>query len=360
MEQTISIKDRDSLIISLHDLEYHALKRINLHIKCNEIYCIIGKNDSGKSELLRYINNINKPHYGRIIIEQQNLNSLLDKDLNQLRRQMALINKNPQLISSKNIFHNVALPLYLSKDHKNHSKKDVNKIVESILNFLGISDQFFAYPNQLNLFQKQVVSIARALVMQPKILLCDDITYYLDIKSTNQISNLLKAINKEFGTTILVASNDIEIIKNLSHRIGVMDNGTIIEESSPYEIFASPKTEFSKELVRATTRQEMPWIYRRKIRFQNTKNQNPIIRISFTTIVSAEHFLGQLIECFQFKISIIQAYQEHIQHKPINVILAEIEGCVLEDFQEHFLEAMEFLRKHELNIEILGYVANSG
>ena len=353
MEQTATLNE--PLMISLQDLEYCNLKRVNLNVKSSEIYCIVGKNDSGKSELLRCINRTYKPHYGKIVIDQQNLNSLLDQDLIKLRRKMALITKNPQLISSKNVFHNVALPLEL---HQTPSKKDISKIVESILHFVGIADQFFAYPNQLNMLQKQITAIARALVLQPKALLCDDITYYLDVKATNQIVNLLSAINKEFGVTIITVSNDIEIIKNLSHRVGVMDNGTIIEESSAYEIFANPKTEFSKELVRAATRQEMPWVYKRKLRFQATQNQHPIVRISYVTMLATEHLLGHLIEWFQFKISIIQAYQEHIQHKPINVILAEIEGSTSEDFQEHFVEAIEFLKKHELNVEILGYVAN--
>lgn len=357
MEQTTTIKE--PCIISLHDLEYSALKRVNLHIQTNEIYCLIGKHDCGKSELLRCINHVNKPQYGKIIIDQQNLHSLLDKDLNKLRIKVALVTKNPQLISNKNIFHNVALPLELHKSHLNHSKKDIVKVVESILNFSGIADQFFAYPNQLNMLQKQIVSIARSLVSKPKVLLCDDITYCLDIKGTHQIVNLLKSINKEFGTTILIAGNDIEIIKNLSHRVGVMDSGSIVEESSAYEIFSDPKTEFSKELVRATTRQEMPWVYRRKLRFQITQHQHPIVRISYTTLLAIEHLLGHIIECFQFKISIIQAYQEHIQHKPINVIVAEIEGIILDEFQDHFIEAIDFLKKHELNVEILGYVANS-
>jgi D-methionine transport system ATP-binding protein len=353
MEQTTTLNE--SLMVSLQDLEYCNLKHVNLHVKSREIYCIVGKNDSGKNELLRCINRIYKPNYGKIVIDQQNLNSLLDKDLIKLRRKMALITKNPQLISSKNVFHNVALPLEL---HQTPSKRDIAKIVESILHFTGIADQFFSYPNQLNMLQKQITAIARALVLQPKALLCDDITYYLDVKSTNQIVNLLNAINKEFGVTIIMVSNDIEIIKNLSHRVGVMENGNIIEESSAYEIFANPKTEFAKELVRAATRQEMPWVYRRKLRFQATQNQHPIVRISFVTVLATEHLLGHLIEWFQFKISIIQAYQEHIQHKPINVILAEIEGSAPEDFQEHLVEAIEFLKKNELHVEILGYVAN--
>lgn len=355
MEQTATLTE--SFMVALQDLEYDVLKRINLHIKPKEIYSIVGKNNSGKNELLRCINCTLKPHYGKIIIEQQNLNSLLDKDLKKLRRQMVLITKNPQLISSKNVFHNVALPLEL---HESPSKRDISKIVESVLNFTGIADLFFSYPNQLNILQKQITAIARALVIKPKILLCDDITYYLDVKATHQVINLLNAINKEFGTTIIIASNDIEIVKNLSHRVGIIDNGRIVEEASAYEIFASPKTEFSKELVRAITRQEMPLVYRRKLRFQITQDQHPIIRISFTALLVIEQLLSHLIEGFQFKISIIQAYQEHIQHKPINVILAEIESSNSSDnFQEHFTEAIEFLTKHELNIEILGYVANS-
>lgn len=341
-------------MIALQDIEHKVLKCVNLHVKTGEIYSIIGKQDSGKSELLRCINRTIEPKHGRITIDNQNLNSLLDKDLNNLRRKMALLTKTPQLIGNKNIFHNISLPLELQN---NISKNDITKIVEPILHFVGIADKFFHFPNQLNMLQKQLVSIARALVTHPKALLCDDITYHLDIKSTHQIVNLLNSINKEFGVTIVIISNDIEVIKALSHKVGVMDKGTIIEESSAYEIFARPKTEFAKELVKAATRHEMPWVYRRKIRFQSTQNGHPIVRISFTTALATEHLLGHLIENYQFKISIIQAYQEHVQLKPINVILAEIEGTS-EDFQKNFDEAILFLKNHELHVEVLGYVAN--
>lgn len=344
------------LIIAMQDIEHDVLKNVNLNVKAGEIYSIIGKSDSGKSELLRCINRIHQPKYGKITIDNQNLNCLLDKDINNLRRKMALITKIPQLIGSKNVFQNVALPLELQN---NISKNDINKIVEPILHLVGIVDKFFNFPSQLNIMQKQLVSIARALVTKPKALLCDDITYHLDVKSTHQIVNLLNSINKELGTTILIVSNDIEVIKSLSHKVAVMDKGSITEESSAYEIFARPKTEFAKELVKAASRHEMPWVYRRKIRFQATQNQHPIVRISFTTALATEHLLGQLIQDYQFKISIIQAYQEYVQHQPINVILAEIEGTSEENFEEIFNEAILFLKSHELHVEVLGYVANS-
>lgn len=345
-----------SLVLSLQDLEYELLKNVNLKIKPGEIYSIIGKSDSGKNELLRCINRINQPTYGKITFDHQNLNSLLEeKDFNHLRRKIALITKNPQFIATKNILHNVAIPLILEDQL---TQQDLNKVVESTLHFVGIPDKLFNFPNQLNLLQKQLVNIARALVTKPKILLFEDITYHLDIKATHQIVTLLSAINKEFGTTIIIVSNDIEIIKTLSHRVGVMEKGTIIEESSAFEIFARPKTEFAKELVKSASRHEMPWVYRKKIRFQSTQNQHPMIRISFTNSLATEHLLAHLIQAYQFKINIIQAYQEHIQKQPINVILAEIEGLEDEDFQRFFAEAILFLQSHELHVEVLGYVAN--
>jgi len=106
MGQTTTTAASESLMISLQDLDFSVLKHLSLQVKAGEIYSIIGKNDSGKNELLRCINRLNKPSYGKIIIEHQNLNSLLEKDLGNLRRKMALITKNPQLISNKNVFHN--------------------------------------------------------------------------------------------------------------------------------------------------------------------------------------------------------------------------------------------------------------
>jgi D-methionine transport system ATP-binding protein len=261
-----------------------------------------------------------------------------------------MVAQQSNLFTAKNVFNNIALPLELRGLEKSTIVAAVNKVAE----FVGLTEKLSLHPQQLTQAQKQKVSIARALVINPKVLLCDEITAGLDNKTTQSILQLLKEINQEMKTTIVIITHDPEVIKALCNRICIMHQGEIIEQTSALELFLHPRTEIAKDFIRASTRLEMPWSYRRNLHVQPFKDSHPILRVVFTGCVPSEILIAHAIENFQIKTIIIQAHQEIIQNNILNVLLMEVIGN-----PDNIADTFKYFRDNNLHIETLGYVNNN-
>ena len=345
-------------MINLKDLEHPYstknneklyLKRINLDIKKGEIIGIIGRSGSGKSALLKCINLIEQPTTGMVCIDNKNFTVMVSKDVRETRQKIGMISQQPLLLKNKKVFNNIALPLEL----KGLDKQSITAAVNRIAEFMGLTDKLSLYPNQLNQIQKQKVSIARALIINPKILLCDEITTGLDNKTNQVILHLLKEINQEFKTTIVIITHDTEVIKTLCNRICIMHQGEIIEQTNSLELFVNPKTDVAKDFIRASTRLEIPWTYRRNLRGLQSDDSHPIVRMVFTGCTPSEMFITQAIKAFQIKTSIIQAHQENIQDTLVNILLLEVIGK-----PENIEQSFQYFKENNLYIETIGYVNN--
>ena len=175
-----------------------VLQDINLFIQEGEIFGIIGKSGAGKSTLLRCINLLERARSWGCHIDGQNLTSLSRKNLALARHKMAMIFQQFNLLSSKNVYDNIALPMRIQEWMKSPSSIKI----EELLPLVELVDKKYAYPHQLSGGQKQRVAIARALSCSPKILLCDEATSALDPETTEAILALLKKINALYGITI--------------------------------------------------------------------------------------------------------------------------------------------------------------
>ena len=191
----------------------HALKDISLEVPTGKILGIIGKSGAGKSSLLRIINGLESISDGHVYIDDNNVASLNQAQLRQLRQGIGMIFQHFNLLSSKTVQDNVALPLKVAKV----SQADINKRVAQVLEMVGLSDKALMYPSQLSGGQKQRVGIARALVNEPKMLLCDEATSALDPESTQLILQLLKQINKKLGITIVLITHEMQVIRAVSY-----------------------------------------------------------------------------------------------------------------------------------------------
>lgn len=200
----------------------HALKQISVHINKSEKFGIIGESGSGKSTLLRMINALEVPDEGTVIVDGDNVNELSSKHLRNYRKKIAMIFQQFNLLNNKTVYENVTLPLKL---HKFESVLDVDEI----LSFVGLSDKKNSYPGQLSGGQKQRVGIARALITNPKILLCDEPTSALDDKTTDEIVNVLKRAHEVYGMTIVVVTHELNVIKQLCDKTLVLEEGNIID-----------------------------------------------------------------------------------------------------------------------------------
>ena len=182
--------------------------KINLKINKGEIFGLIGQSGSGKSTILRIIQGILKADKGEINIAKNT--------------EVAYIFQEFNLLYNKNVFDNVGLPLILKK------KFSAEK-VEEVLKFVGLSDRKESFIASLSGGERQRVAIARALVINPQLLLCDEVTASLDKSVKDEILDLFEEINKKYGTTILVVTHELEVVKRLCSRVAIIEKGKITD-----------------------------------------------------------------------------------------------------------------------------------
>lgn len=182
---------------------------VDLHIEKGEIFGIIGKSGSGKSTLLRIIQGIEKADVGEIFLEENTESSYIFQEFN--------------LLYNKNVFDNVALPLILKR------KKIERKKIERTLDFVGLLDKKSFFISELSGGEKQRVAIARALVTNPNLLLCDEVTASLDKFIQKEIFELFLKINRDYGTTIILVTHELDVAKKLCDRVSVIEKGKILD-----------------------------------------------------------------------------------------------------------------------------------
>ncbi|QOK29881.1 ATP-binding cassette domain-containing protein (plasmid) [Cytobacillus oceanisediminis] len=206
----------------------NAVSNVDLTVRQNEIYGIIGFSGAGKSTLLRIANLLEKPTKGTVFIDNQELTALSSSQLREARHKIGMIFQHFNLLANRTVRGNVSLALELA----NVDKKERENIIDEVLQIVDLSEKADQYPSQLSGGQKQRVAIARAISTRPKVLLCDEPTSALDPQTTQSILAYLKKINKTYGVTILIVTHEMDVIRNLTDRVAVMEQGRIVEELS--------------------------------------------------------------------------------------------------------------------------------
>lgn len=221
-----------------------VLKGITTEVKEGEVISIIGPSGSGKSTFLRCINKLEEASSGELFINGQNI---LDKkvDINKVREEVGMVFQHFNLFPHKTVLENITLgPTKLKK----MSQDEANKLGIELLAKVGLSDKASVYPNKLSGGQKQRVAIARALAMNPKIILFDEPTSALDPEMIGEVLEVMKDLAKE-GMTMLVVTHEMGFARNVGNRVFFMDQGIILEDAKPSEIFENPKEARTKEFL---------------------------------------------------------------------------------------------------------------
>ena len=225
--------------------EFKALDDVSIEIRPGEIFGIIGRSGAGKSTLVRCINLLNRPSEGTVTVDGKNLTELSEDELRESRRSIGMIFQHFNLLSSRTVYDNVALPLELVGTPKNV----IREKVEPLLKLVGLTEHAHKYPSQLSGGQKQRIAIARALATDPKVLLCDEATSALDPNTTHSILTLIKDINRKLGITVVVITHQMSVVEEICDHVAILDGGVVVEEGSVQEIFSNPKTPAAKRLV---------------------------------------------------------------------------------------------------------------
>ena len=213
-----------------------VLKGINEHIEKGEVVVVIGPSGSGKSTFLRCLNLLEVPTSGEIIFEGKNIT---DKkvDINKIREKMGMVSQQFNLFPHKTVLDNLTIaPIKV----KGVSKADAEKKAKELLDRVGLLNKADAYPSSLSGGQKQRIAIARALAMDPDVMLFDEPTSALDPEMVGEVLNVMKELAKE-GMTMVVVTHEMGFAREVGDRILFMDKGNIMEEGTPEEIFSNPK-----------------------------------------------------------------------------------------------------------------------
>lgn len=232
----------NGLVKEFGDLK--VLKGISTEIKEGEVISIIGPSGSGKSTFLRCINKLEEATSGELFVNGKNI---LDKkvDINKVREEVGMVFQHFNLFPHKTVLENITLgPTRLKK----MTQDEANRLGIELLTKVGLADKANVYPNKLSGGQKQRVAIARALAMNPKIILFDEPTSALDPEMIGEVLEVMKDLARD-GMTMLVVTHEMGFARNVGSRVFFMDQGTILEDAKPSEIFENPREERTREFL---------------------------------------------------------------------------------------------------------------
>lgn len=224
--------------------ELHVLKGINQSINKGEVVCVIGPSGSGKSTFLRCLNLLENPTSGHIIFDGDDLTSK-DIDINKHRRKMGMVFQQFNLFPHMTVLENMTLaPVKLGIK----TKEEANETALELLNKVGLVEKANVYPNTLSGGQKQRVAIVRALCMSPEVMLFDEPTSALDPEMVGEVLQVMKDLAKS-GMTMVVVTHEMGFAREVANRVLFLDEGIVIEEGSPEELFGNPKSERLKSFL---------------------------------------------------------------------------------------------------------------
>lgn len=224
--------------------DFEVIKGIDLHVHSGEVVCIIGPSGSGKSTVLRCINRLEEPSSGQIIVDGYDI---MDSktNINQVRTEAGMVFQQFNLFPHMTVLDNVTLgPIKV----RNVSKSEAAEMGLKLLEKVGLKNKARNYPEQLSGGQKQRVAIARSLALQPKVMLFDEPTSALDPELVGEVLEVMKQLAKE-GMTMVVVTHEMGFAREVADRVIFIDQGIIMEEGDPNEVFAAPKNPRLREFL---------------------------------------------------------------------------------------------------------------
>ena len=318
--------------------EIPALQPTRLNIQAGQIFGLIGHSGAGKSTLLRLINRLEEPSGGRILVEGEDVTALDAEGLRRFRQRVGMVFQHFNLLSSKTVADNIAMPLRLAGGF---SRAEVDARVSELLARVGLSDHARKYPAQLSGGQKQRVGIARALACRPSILLCDEATSALDPQTTASVLQLLAEINRELKLTIVLITHEMDVIRRVCDQVAVMDGGAIVEQGDVADVFLHPQHPTTRRFVFEAERVDED---ERHDDFAHVPGL--ILRLTFRGEATYAPLLGTVARQTGVDYSILSGRIDRIKDTPYGQLTLALVGGDLE-------AAMSQLNAADVHVEVL-------
>ena len=322
-----------------------AVKDVSLEISRGEIFGVIGFSGAGKSTLIRLLNGLETVTSGHIYINEKDITTLKRKELLKERQKIAMIFQHFNLLWSRTVEENIAFSLEIAGVPKAERKGKVAELIDLV----GLTGREKSYPSQLSGGQKQRVGIARALANDPEVLLCDEATSALDPKTTKDILKLLVEINQELGLTIVLITHEMHVVRQICHRVAVMEEGRVVESGEVIEVFKNPQQPITKQFVgEERVDDEIDEVFHH---LSTSLRPGVAVRIQYLGDRTGDAVLSEAIRKLDATVSILQA-KVNITQKGIlgsMIILIEEESSKAE-------KVIEYLKQAEIIVEVLEHV----
>src|SRR5574344_569301 len=298
----------------------HALSDVSLVIPDKSVYGIIGYSGAGKSTLLRMINVLERPTSGSVLVDGTDVSTFRGGTLRAYRKTVGMVFQQFNLLGSRSVYHNVALPLILNGT----GTAQIEKRVTSLLEFVGLADKRDALPAQLSGGQKQRAGIARAIATNPSILLCDEATSALDPTTTESILALLEKVNRELGVTIVMITHQMEVIRRICSNVAVIEHGRIVEKGTVREVFGNPQQQITKDFVRTVINDRLPETLRERL--AQYPDYQEVLRLKFEGDNADNPVISDTIKRFDVNISILFSTVTELQKDIIGYQTVQLTG----------------------------------
>ncbi len=285
-----------------------AVQQVSLAVQPGEIFGIIGLSGAGKSTLVRCINLLEKPDAGQVLFHGQDLMTMTDKQLRQVRRKISMIFQSFNLLEQRTALDNIRFPLELAGVNRAEAKRRAMELLEIV----GLPDKAGSYPVQLSGGQKQRIAIARALASDPEVLLCDEATSALDPQTTNSILNLLQTISRERKITVILITHQMSVIEQICNRVAILDSGKVAEIGEVEQVFSNPQSAAGRRLVSPDVALPLStWV-------------GPVARIAFNGNMSEEPIIASVAMDLGMKLSILGADTRNVDGKAFGTMLVSL------------------------------------
>lgn len=346
---TTNTVNSDKTIISFEKLSkryekkgqiFVALDNVTFKVNKGDVYGLIGFSGAGKSTLLRMVNALETPTEGKVFVKGVDLTSLKESKLREIRKDIGMIFQEFNLLETKTVFDNIAIPLVL----RHENKQKIKARVEELLKFVGLEDKAKALPGELSGGQKQRVGIARALATEPEILLCDEATSALDPDTTESILNLLARVNKELNVTILFVTHTIRVVQKLCNKVAILEHGKLVENGSVIDIFSKPKSTIAKRFVETVIPSKIPESIVAELKKYEANYK--VIRIFFHAEHATDDVIWQINAKLEVHTNVMFASVTELQGRVLSIITLQLTGN-----EEDFKKVEDYINSHGIAFE---------
>ncbi|MDR2235268.1 MAG: ATP-binding cassette domain-containing protein [Chryseobacterium sp.] len=324
---------------------FKALDQVSLTIEKGDIVGIIGFSGAGKSTLIRTVNLLERPDEGEVIINGKDFTRLNSKQLAEERKKIGMIFQHFNLLSSRTVFDNIALPLELDHTPKNKIHQKVNELLKVV----GLEDKAHDYPRSLSGGQKQRVAIARALANDPHLLLCDEATSALDPATTQSILQLLRDINQRLGITILLITHEMEVIKAVCNHVAVIDKGKLLAKGTLSEIISDKENPVIRQFINSDI-MTIPQEINQKLQKEPQDGLFPLIEIELNENIGVEELLSTLYTQYKVPYRLLKADVEYLGNSSFGKLLLQLQGGTEENQQ-----AIYYFNQNKIQNTVKGY-----